>query len=87
MKRKKEPRLDTREIQRQVFKRLKKYNKLNMLEQFAMFMGLAQVLEGGLKGLLVRLYKYDSDTMEKWTLGRTTRVVKMRSSTRFHFAS
>ena len=73
MKIKKEPRLDAPEIQRQVFKRLKKYKKLNMLEQFAMFMGLAQVLEVGLKGLLVRLYKYDSDTMEKWTLGKTAK--------------
>jgi hypothetical protein len=73
MKTKKEPRLNASEIQRQVFKRLKKYNKLNMLEQFAMFMGLAQVLEVGLKGLLVRLYKYNSGTMEKWTLGQTAK--------------
>jgi uncharacterized protein YutE (UPF0331/DUF86 family) len=69
MKTKKEPRLDAHEIQRHVSKHLKKYKKLNAFEQFAMFMGMAQLLEVGLKGLLVRLYKYDSDAIQKWTLG------------------
>jgi hypothetical protein len=44
------------EIQREVFKRLKKYNKLSFLEQFAMFIGSAQILELSLKQLLARRY-------------------------------
>jgi hypothetical protein len=44
------------EIQREVFKRLKKYNKLSFLEQFATFIGSAQILELSLKQLLARRY-------------------------------
>lgn len=57
-------------------KRLGKYKKLNVLEQYAMFMGMAQILEVGLKNLLVRRYKYDREKMEKWTLGKTTGELK-----------
>lgn len=64
------------EIQREVFKRLKKYNKLNFLEQFAMFIGSAQLLELGLKHLLARRYKQDLEQMERWTLGRTANELK-----------
>ena len=70
------PRLEARDIQDQVRKRLKKYKKLNALEQFAMFMGMAQILEAGLKNLLVRRYKYEPEKMDKWTLGKTTSELK-----------
>jgi len=69
---KKEPRLEIHEIAEHVEKRLKPYDKLSFLEQFAMFIGRVQILELGLKQLLSRLYKYDLDEMETWTLGRTT---------------
>ena len=36
-----EPRLEVHEIREQVLKRLAKYKKLNVPEQFAMFMGMA----------------------------------------------
>jgi hypothetical protein len=36
-----ELRLEPHEIQEQVLKRLEKYKNLNVLEQFAMFMGMA----------------------------------------------
>lgn len=72
------PRLDEREIREQVQMRLEKYKKLNVLEQFAMFMGMAQILEAGLKGLLARRYKYDYDKMEKWTLGKV--AIELKSS-------
>ena len=49
---KKQLRLGPRGIERTVFKRLKPYDKLSFLEQFAMFMGKTQVLELGLKQLL-----------------------------------
>ena len=76
MKRKKARRLPTlsaRQVGDRVFRRLKKYEKLNGLEQFGTFMGMAQVLELGLKRLLIRLFNYDPDRVEKWTLGGTTR--------------
>lgn len=74
------------EIQREIFKRLKKYNKLNFLEQFAMFIGLAQILELGLKHLLARRYKQDLEQIEKWTLGRTANELK-KSGLRQDFIS
>ena len=37
--------LEPNEIRDEVFRRLKSYDKLNLLEQFAMFMGKAQILE------------------------------------------
>ena len=83
-KRSKEPRLTPRQISNQVFRRLRKHEALNGLEEFAMFMGKAQVLEFGLKQLLARLYNYDSETMQRWTLGRTTQELK-RSGLRADF--
>jgi hypothetical protein len=64
------------EIERRVFRRLKPYAKLSFFEQFAMFMGKAQVLEFGLKGLLARRFGCDLEQMERWTLGRTTKELK-----------
>ena len=64
--------LKQRDIQRKVSKRLKKYEKLNYLGQFAMFMGTAQLLELGLKGVLVDKYGYEIEKIENKTLGWTT---------------
>ena len=61
-----------------VLKRLRKTDKLNFLESFAYFMGKAQIVEIGLKGLLVREYGYDSEQIEKWNLGRTIRELRER---------
>lgn len=73
---KKQVQLTPKEIERTLSKRLKPYDKLSFLEQFAMFMGKAQILELGLKGLLARRYGGDFDRMERWTLGRTTKELK-----------
>lgn len=72
------PRLTPKQLQRTVFRRLAAYTQLSFLEQFAMFMGKAQVLELALKHLLVRLYDYDFDRLERWTLGRVVRELKER---------
>ncbi|MBT1688867.1 hypothetical protein [Dawidia soli] len=64
--------LKQRDIERKVSKRLKKYKKLNYLGQFAMFMGTAQLLEIGLKNLLIARYGYKVEQIEKKTLGWTT---------------
>ena len=41
-----------------------------------MFMGKAQIVELGLKGLLVRQYGYDSEQIEKWNLGQAIRELR-----------
>jgi hypothetical protein len=69
-------RLDQKRIQKQVLTRLAKYKGLNVLEQYAVFMGSAQLLELALKQLLVRLYGHNLERIGKWTLGRTTAELK-----------
>jgi hypothetical protein len=58
------------EIQAEVSKRIAQYESLAFFEQFAMFMGKAQILELGLKGLLARDFAIADKTMERWTLGK-----------------
>lgn len=62
--------LNEKMIQRGVKKGLKKYKNLSFLEQYAMYMGVAQILEIGLKNLLARNYNYNFDSLEKKTLGQ-----------------
>ncbi len=63
-------------IQSEVFRRLEKYDELTALEHFAMFIGKAQILEYALKSLLVRLFGYDWEKIERRTLGWTCRELK-----------
>ena len=63
--------LSREEISNLVQTKLDEYKELNILEQYAMFMGKAQILEFGLKGLLARKYEVPLESMEKWTLGKT----------------
>ena len=65
-----EPSLSGEEIKKLVSQKLEAYKNLSFLEQYAMFMGKAQILEFGLKGLLARKYSVPLETMERWTLGR-----------------
>ena len=65
-----EPSLSGDEIKRMVTEKLDGYTNLSFLEQYAMFMGKAQILEFGLKALLTRKYGVESKQMEKWTLGK-----------------
>lgn len=76
MPRRKPTALTVKDIQQAVSKRLVHYDKLNLLEQFAMFMGKAQLLELAMKQLLARRYDYEFDDIERWTLGRTARELK-----------
>jgi hypothetical protein len=68
--------LSGEEIKRLVHLKLKTYENLSLFEQYAMFMGKAQILEFGLKGLLTRKYGNPSESMEKWTLGRVKNELK-----------
>jgi hypothetical protein len=57
-------------------RRLAKYQKLGLLEQFAIFMGMAQLLEVRLKQLLAHRFGDNMDTIDRWTLGRTAKALK-----------
>jgi len=73
-----EPSLSGDKIVTRVYAKLEKYKELSVLEQYAMFMGKAQILEFGLKGLLTRKYGVPYDDMDKWTLGKTKNKLKER---------
>ncbi len=62
--------LSSEQIKEYVLQRLEKYKNLNFFEEYAMFMGLAQILEFGLKKLLEENYGYELESMDKWTLGK-----------------
>ncbi|MDP3583530.1 MAG: hypothetical protein Q8R61_00245 [Thiobacillus sp.] len=72
------PSLSKEEIQAKVHAKLDEYKQLSMLEQYAMFMGKAQILEFGLKGLLTRRYNIPPEDMERWTLGITRNELRDR---------
>lgn len=65
-----EPCLSGEEIKERVLKKFDEYNGLSHLENYAMFMSKAQLLEMALKSLLTRKYNVPEKSMEKWTLGR-----------------
>lgn len=67
--------LDAAEIRRRVGVRLEKYNRLNPLEQFAMFMGMAQLLELRLKQLLSARLNTNLEDLETWSTGKTVRAL------------
>lgn len=73
-----EPSLSARKIQNAVKKRLEGYENLSFLEQYAMFMGKAQILELGLKRLLTRKYEVPFESMDKWSLGRVKNELSQR---------
>jgi|SRR5688572_14559229 len=64
------PSLNEKQIAKGTAQRLKKYKKLNFFEGYAMYMGVAQLLEINLKKLLHELFDYNLDRMERWTLGQ-----------------
>lgn len=68
---KKQKSLSRQRISNETEKGLTKYKTLNFLERYAMYMGVSQILELGLKKLLVAKFQYDIDKIDKWTLGKT----------------
>lgn len=73
-----DPSLSGDETKNLVRGKLKEYESLSPLEQYAMFMEKAQILEFGLKGLLCRKYGIPLDTMEKWTLGKVKNELEQK---------
>jgi uncharacterized protein YutE (UPF0331/DUF86 family) len=71
-----EPYLSGETIRDEVFKRLVKYDSMSFLESYAMFMGKAQILEIGLKNLLIHRYGAEEEKLERSTLGQTARMLE-----------
>ena len=67
---KNEQSLSGEEIKERVLKKFDEYKGLSHLENYAMFMGKAQLLEMALKSLNHRKYGVPEESMENWTLGR-----------------
>lgn len=72
------PSLTQEEIQAEVSRRLQRYENLNFLEWFAMFMGIAQVVEICLKQLAHRKYEISMENLERMTLGQVAGLLKQR---------
>ena len=72
-----QPSLSQEDIQLEVGRRLERYKNLNLLEKFAMFMGISQVIEISLKQLLHRKYEVDLGSMERLTLGQVAGRLKV----------
>ncbi|MDK7584512.1 hypothetical protein QP575_01680 [Alcaligenes faecalis subsp. phenolicus] len=70
--------LSREQIENQILAKLDLYKERSVLEQYALFMGKAQILEFGLKGLLVRKFNVPLEDMELWTLGRTKNELRQR---------
>jgi len=68
---KKVPHLNAEQIREGTQKGLKKYENLSFIEHYAMYMGMAQILEFGLKKLFEQKFGGNLDDMERWTLGKT----------------
>lgn len=66
------------QIKAEVFAKLDQYKDRSALEQYAIFMGKAQILEFGLKGLLARKFNVSHEEMERWTLGKAKNVLRDR---------
>src|SRR5262245_60414668 len=74
--RKKAKRLTPRQVLGRVTRRLQKFDKLNFLERYAMFMGKAQLVELGLKRILLSKYGYKDEKIENWPLGAVVKELK-----------
>ena len=68
--------LSAEEIAAATSARLARYEDLNFLEQFAMFMGVAQIVEISLKQLLNRLHGVPFDETESRTLGQVAALLR-----------
>jgi heme/copper-type cytochrome/quinol oxidase subunit 4 len=68
--------LDQDDIRKGTANGLEKYKPLNFFEKYAMYMGVAQLLELRLKQIFVNDFGGDFDKLDNWTLGRTLSELK-----------
>jgi hypothetical protein len=66
------------QIKAEVLAKIDLYKDRSVLEQYAIFMGKAQILEFGLKRLLARKFDLPHEEMQRWTLGRTKNELRDR---------
>ena len=59
-----------------IFEKLIPLDKLSFFERVAAFLGKAQILEFGLKRILVRDYGYKDEDSERFTLGQTVNELR-----------
>jgi hypothetical protein len=71
-------RLSDKQLNAIVFRRLRRYDKLNFAESYAMFMGRAQLVEFGLKKILMRKYGLQEEKIQNWPLGQVISELKKR---------
>jgi hypothetical protein len=72
----KKKQISGRQVNAIVIRRLRKYDRLNFLESFAMFMGKAQLVELALKNTLAQKYGYEGEKIENWSLGQVIKELK-----------
>ena len=70
--------MSKKHIEDSVCAELDKYKDRTVLEQYAIFMGKAQILEFGLKGLLIRRFYVSTEDTKRWTLGKTMNELRKR---------
>lgn len=61
--------LTQEQLLKKIAENLSFIEKMSFLEQYAIFMGKAQLIELELSGLLIRRYSYEEDKVEKTPLG------------------
>jgi hypothetical protein len=61
---------------KKIFSRMRKYEKNNFLEQYAIFMGQVQIVELLLKQFLIKEKKYKVKKLETTTLGGIKAILK-----------
>ncbi|MEN5347403.1 hypothetical protein ABE599_27130 [Achromobacter mucicolens] len=66
------------QIKTEVLARLDQYKDLSIFEQYAIFIGKAQILEFGLKGFLAQKFNVSHQEMERRTLGKTKKEIRDR---------
>jgi hypothetical protein len=69
-------RLSGKQVHSRVMRRLRKNDRLSFLENFAMFMGIAQIVELALKKILMTKYSYEESRIKRWTLGKAITELK-----------
>lgn len=55
---------------KKIWERLLPLDKLSFFENYAMFMGKAQLVEMAMKGILIKKYGHNEKQVERWTFGR-----------------
>lgn len=71
-----EPMLSNADLRKGIDARLEKYRGRSLFERFALFMGMAQLLELSLKNFLSRRYGVAPETLENATLGQVKGQLK-----------